>query len=490
MSHVLLGRFSIGIDRQLSAPLALQICQQLRSAITGGQLDGGLELPSTRELALHLGVSRNTMSAAYDQLSIEGYLHLSRGRRPVVARLANIVLQGKGLEAGKGSGLLALSNWALGLSLHTWPVSGEAGHRPLLPGLGDEREFPQAIWARCLRRAALRSLQAQASEATSNRPKLQRVLLEHLQAHRGVNAEARQVFILPTAQAALDLIARVVLNPGQVAWVENPGYEGATAAFEAAGASVVGMDLDQHGLMPSGVESATAQAPRCIFLTPSHQYPTGRLMPVGRRLSLLQFAAQAGAYVIEDDYDGDFHYQGKPVAALQGLDSADQVFYVGTFSKTLHMGVRVGYLVAPCSLVDIVEKAQWHTGQTVSLTLQDALAAFIDEGHYSSHIRKMSRIYKSRRDHLCDGLLAMDAGLAVVRPEGGMQILAELGASHSDEGLVRRLAAAGVSVRPLSRHYVDKAPRQGMFLGFAAWNEMEIDSALTVIAKVLREGGD
>jgi GntR family transcriptional regulator/MocR family aminotransferase len=485
MSELLLGRYRIHITRNSPTALSQQICDQIRCAITQGHWSGGSRLPSTRELATHLDVSRNTISAVYDQLAIEGYVVLSQGRRPNVAQLAPGVLLGKETDAANEATLPPLSNWALRLGRDSWPPIEKGQPRPLMPGLADERGFPHAVWARCLRSAARHGFRA--NDGRANRLRLQQLLVGHLKEHRGVLADAEQVFILPTAQAALDLVARVVSGPGDVAWVESPGYEGARAAFEAAGATVLGMDLDQSGLLIP--ERASSSSPRCIFLTPSHQYPTGRLMPIGRRLSLLKFASTVGGYIIEDDYDGEFHYQGKPVAALQGLDKADRVFYVGSFSKSMHMGMRAGYLVAPRHLVHILQKAQRHTGQMLSLNVQDALSEFIGEGHYASHLRKMIRIYRMRRDHLCDGLSRLDADLRVRKPDGGMQVLAELLSAVDDETLVRRLGTAGVSVRSLSRHYLDNASTQGMFIGFAAWNETEIDQAVHVIANVLGARG-
>jgi len=416
-----------------------------------------------------------------DQLSMEGYLDVSRGRRPVVMSIPAANLITVGSDISRPSGGAGLSQWAEQLHKSEWPINGNDRFKPFAPCLADAREFPHAIWGRCLRTATRYAL-ARRSMAC-NRPELQRALLHHLVEYRGVNADPQQVFLMPTAQAAVALVARVMLDPGDVAWVESPGYGGARAAFEAAGAVVRGITLDQDGL----AFDASSDTPRLIFVTPAHQHPTGILMPATRRQALLRFASQAGARIIEDDYDSEFHYEGRPVAALQGSDQADSIFYVGTFSKSLHADIRVGYVVVPKCFVDVFSKAQRHTGQIVSMTLQDALSDFIGEGHYATHIRRMTRIYHARRDHLCHALSSIGTDLTVSVPDGGMQVAARLGAKYDDGDVSRRLAEVGVVARPLSPHYFEQPKAQGLFLGFAAWNEAEIDAGIQVMAHVMRE---
>jgi len=296
----------------------------------------------------------------------------------------------------------------------------------LAPAHADARAFPHEIWARCLRRAARL---APHGVSALNRTSLRAALLRHLVGHRGVRAEARQIIILPSAQSAIELTARIVLNGGDIAWVESLGYGGARAAMQAAGADVRGVMLDRSGLNWTG----RRDRPRLIFVTPSHQHTTGLLMPINRRRELLRFASAAGAAVIEDDYDSEVHYDGRPVAALQGLDDAGRVFYVGTFSKSTFADIRCGYVIVPPNLVDVFETAQRHSGQIVPITVQDALAQFIDDGHFAGHIRKMTRLYRVRRDHMV-ATLAANAGthLTLEPPAGGVQLLAHLGARRDD----------------------------------------------------------
>lgn len=473
--------FDFDVDPHSGVALTRQLCDQLRRAIETGVLASGRRLPSSRDLAQHLGVSRNTVSAAVEQLAMEGYLDVSRGRRPSVAPMAAPNLVPIGSQTASANNVTGMSDWAQRINGSEWPLTAHGPPKPFAPCVADARAFPHAVWGRCLRAATRHALTRRTTAC--NRIELQHVLLHHLIEHRGINAEPEQVFLMPTAQAAIALVARVVLNPGERAWIESPGYSGARVALEAAGATVRGIGLDESGM----AFEAIADTPRLIFVTPAHQHPTGLLMPAPRRRALLRFAASVGARVIEDDYDSEFHYEGRPVAALQGSDNANSVFYVGTFSKSLHADIRVGYVVVPRPFVDVFAKAQRHAGQIVSMTLQDALADFIGEGHYAAHIRKTTRIYHARRDHLCHALKSLGTELTFSPPDGGMQLVAHLAPHRDDHEVCRRLANAGVVGRPLSQHYFDgNAPRHGLFLGFAAWNEAEIDAGVRVIADILR----
>ena len=269
-------------------------------------------------------------------------------------------------------------------------------------------------------------------------------MLGHLAVHRGVKAAARQILFVPTAQAGLTLIANALLEPGDRAWIESPGYGGADVAFRAAGAVVSAIPLDQHGM----AISSHKETPRLIFVTPSHQYPTGRLMPIGRRLELLRFAEAAGACIIEDDYDGEFHYEARPVAALHGLAPSPRVFYLGTFSKATYSDIRIGYVVVPEALIDVFELAQRHMGILTSITIQDALAEFISAGAYLGHIRRMTRLYKRGAIEWCRPLPRAGDRLAVETPDGGMQLLAGCLRHADDQHLAARLLEAGVVSRP------------------------------------------
>lgn len=473
----------IDLQRASDTGLVAQLILQLRKLIANGGLPVGTMLPSSRQLAADLAVSRNTVTYAFEQLAAEGYLEMSRGRRPVIAA----AIDARSSSAGSAPRRIIakspkLSPWASRLTQMDWPLSYQAAFRPLRPGHADIREFPHDIWARCLRSAARRRTE---HEVSINRPRLRRALGDYLTASRGVRAEADQIFILPTAQAALTLIAAVVLTPGDRVLTEDPGYPGAAAAFRAAGADVVGVRLDDQGMQRLN----GGAAPRLIFTTPSHQHPTGRLMTIARRTELLAAAQPGKTWIIEDDYDGEFQYDSKPVPALQGLDASGCVFYVGTFSKAMTPEIRFGYLVVSASVARTVEIAQRHMGLIAAVHVQDALADFIAAGHFLAHIRKVRRIYHARRDYLAAALERQLAGvLSVEIPPGGMQLIARLRDGGEDKAMVRRLVDSGVEMRALSSLALDRPRDHGLLLGFAAWRETEIGVAVRKMAAGLRTG--
>ncbi|WXU11016.1 PLP-dependent aminotransferase family protein [Bradyrhizobium symbiodeficiens] len=468
----------IALKRTDAEGLAAQLTSQLRGLIAAGRLAKGRALPSSRRLANDLGVSRNTVTYAFEQLAAEGYLKASRGRRPVVTVDGRERVEGTGAVASRTrSRKPRLSPWASKLKQADWPMSYQAPLKPLRPGHGDVREFPNEVWARCLRRSGV---QAERRELGSiNRSRLREALAHYLATSRGVHATADQIMILPSAQAALTLIAAAVITPGDEVWVEDPGYPGAAAAFRASGARLTGITLDEQGMqrMPGLV------APTLIFMTPSHQHPTGRLMSLARRTELLRLSRPGKTWIVEDDYDGEFHYDSRPVPALQGLDAHGRVFYVGTFSKAMTSDIRLGYLVVPPALVGAFEVAQRHIGLIAASQIQEALAEFIADGHFLAHLRRVRRLYHARRDHLVEGLERhLGEVLSVEVPSGGIQLVARLKRGRTDQAAVERLAAAGVVTRALSSLALERPRDHGLLLGFAAWRENEISAALRTMA--------
>jgi len=461
--------------------LAAQLTRQLRGLISDGRIRSGAVLPSSRRLAAELDVSRNTVTHAYEQLAAEGYLSITERRRPVVT----VDIEERFARAAPMPGRAAarkplLSPWASRLKDADWPMSYQAEFRPLRPGLADAREFPHEIWARCLRRSALRRRFNE--QTVANRQSLREALRDYLELSRGVRAEADQILILPTAQAALTLLAATLIVPDDTVLTEDPGYPGAAAAFRAAGADVVGVGLDQWGM----ARVSATRAPKLIFTTPSHQHPTGRLMPVARRTELLAAARPGKTWIVEDDYDGEFHYDSRPMPALQGLDREDRVLYVGTFAKAMTADIRIGYLVVPSSPARTMEIAQRHLGLIASVHVQEALSGFMSGGHFLAHVRRMRRIYRSRRDHLAAAIGRQLGDLLVAEvPHGGMQLIARLRDGRADRGVVERLVAAGVEVRALSGLALERPRDTGLLLGFAAWRESEISTAVRIMANCL-----
>ena len=468
----------IDLNRADEEGLVAQLTSQLRSLIAAGRLAKGRALPSSRRLASDLGVSRNTVTYAFEQLAAEGYLEASHGRRPVVTVDGAERIEAAGAVASRAR--LArpqLSPWASQLKQTDWPMSYQAPLKPLRPGHGDFREFPNEVWARCLRRSAVRA--ARRELGPINRTRLREALAHYLATSRGVRAKADQIMILPSAQAALTLIAAALVRPGDDVWVEDPGYPGAAAAFRASGARVTGIRLDEQGmqLMPG------MAVPKLVFMTPSHQHPTGRLMSLARRTEFLRLSRPGKTWIVEDDYDGEFHYDSRPVPALQGLEAHGRVFYVGTFSKAMTSDIRLGYLVVPRALVSTFEIAQRHIGLVASSHIQEALAEFIADGHFLAHLRRMRRLYHARRDHLVEGLERhLGEVLSVEVPSGGIQLVARLKRGRADQAAVKRLVNAGVETRALSSLALGKPCDHGLMLGFAAWRESEISAAVRTMA--------
>lgn len=458
-----------------------QLTAQLRQLIVSGVVPGGQKLPSSRALSKALRVSRNTMTSVIDQLAAEGYLEARRGRTPLVLSLET-TKPASAARKIKASDPPKLTKWTKQLDESQWLPPQIDLPRPLRRSSADGRAFPHEIWARYLRRAARRQ---GAGEAGFNSRKLQSALCAHLSAFRGVSAVPEQILLLPTAQAGLSLIALVLIEDGDIVWTESPGYGGAGAAFSAAGARIIGVPLDAEGIQVS----AEPSRPRVIFTTPSHQFPTGRLMTMTRRMELLSFAEAKGTRIIEDDYDGEFHFDERPVPCLQGLDSSGRVLYVGTFSKTMFSGIRVGYIVVPADLIDVFNLAQRHFGYLASIQVQDALADFIADGLFLSQIRSARRLYRTRRDYLSAELESRFGDyFSIEPPPGGMQLVAWCRDDIEDTRLAALFSEAGIVTEPLSKMFQGGQKRNGLLFGFAAWREEEIDEALRQMRDTLEQG--
>jgi len=314
---------------------------------------------------------------------------------------------------------------------------------------------------------------------------LRRAVASYLGLSRAVRCTPEQVIVVDGAQMAFDLIARVLLDPGDVAWVEEPGYPGARAALSAAGARLVYVPVDPEGLDVAAGAGLEPRA-RLVYVTPSHQFPLGMTMSLPRRLALLDWASRAGAWVVEDDFDSEYRYEGRPLAALQGLDREGRVVYVGTFSKVLFPSLRLGYVVAPPSLVDAFVAARSVAGRHSPSVEQAILTDFIEEGHFGRHIRRMRTLYRERQTVLVEALRREAGGLLEVEPpETGIHLAAWLGEGLDDREVSREAAARGVQARPMSGFYAGSPGRPGLELGYAAFNEEEIRRGAAQLASAL-----
>jgi GntR family transcriptional regulator/MocR family aminotransferase len=351
-----------------------------------------------------------------------------------------------------------------------------------VPALG---AFPRALWGRLLARSWRRSSYELLNYG--GQPALHEAIAAYLGTGRGVRCTAEQVIVVAGSQQGLDLAARVLLDPGDAAWIEDPVYPGAYGALLGAGASVTPVPVDDEGLdIAAGVQRCPAA--RLAFVTPSRQFPLGVTMSLRRRLELLGWATCANAWIIEDDYDSEYRYTGRPLAALQGLDREDRVIYVGTFSKVLFPALRLAYLVVLPDLVDVFSTARFFAVQQPPLLEQSALADFMAEGHFSRHIRRMRTLYAERQAALVEAARGDLAGRLDVQPaEAGMHLLGWLPEGVDDRLASQRAAAHGVDAFPLSRYCLESVHRGALVLGYTAVDEHEIRRGVSGLARALSE---
>jgi GntR family transcriptional regulator / MocR family aminotransferase len=462
-------------DRSSDVALHRQLAAHLRDAILTGELTGGTRLHASRMMAQQLGVSRNTVTQAIDQLVAEGYLETRLGAGTYVA--SGLPLRARG-ERGGADAPAHVSERARRLLATPPPVDPDAGSVPALfrPGVPDVSLFPDGAWRRIAHRWLDGPLTRGYGDPCGYRP-LREAIAAHLRQTRGVTLGADNVVIVEGTRAALAAIAEMLVDPGDAVAVEDPGYGAMRDAVAAAGGVVVPVPLDAEGF-------DIARAPRSArfaYVTPSHQYPTGVVMGLRRRLDLLAWARAADAYVVEDDYDAEFRYDGAPLPALQGLDDA-RVLYVGTFSKTLAPGLRVAWVVVPDALLAAMRAARRVTSAGPSFPLQAALAALVGEGHFALHVRRASARYRERRDALVDALRTRLAG--AVRVEGAATGLHIAALFDGDDVAVSAAAAErGVVAPALSRYAAAPGGPTGLVLGFATGEAPSIARAVDRLAE-------
>ena len=476
-----------GLDDADGMPMYRQVYRRLRAAILGGALPHGTRLPSTRQLAAELDLSRNTVEVAFEQLRAEGFIERRVGAGSFVAmsRTDRPVAPAGRTRSARASESASLLSARGRLVAEAGTRAGQAASRtfaPCVPGLQD---FPVALWNRVLAKRARLGGGAllETGDPAGYRP-LREATAAYLGAVRGVQCDWRQVLIVGSTQQALDLVARLVLDPGDEAWIEEPGYLGARAALAAAGARLVPVPVDADGIV---VEQGVALAPRArlAYVTPSHQYPLGVTTTLARRVALLAWAERAAAWIVEDDYDSEFRYAGRPLAAVQGLDRSGRVLYTGTFNKVMFPSLHVAYLVVPPGLAERVVAARAVTDGPVATLAQAALADFIGDGHFAAHIRQMRRLYEERRDVLRHELAQrLGTLLTVAHAEAGLHLAALLPRGVDDRPLSTAAAAAGLDVPPLSRYYLGRPSRRGLVLNFAGTARAEIIAGVRTLARV------
>ncbi|RWM22114.1 PLP-dependent aminotransferase family protein, partial [Mesorhizobium sp.] len=522
--------------------LSRQLYNGLVAIIRNRTLAPGSELPSTRALATELGLGRNTIVTAYDQLVTEGYLANRRGARPVIVDLPD----GPREALAEAPPVPLRSPSRRGEALLSQPCHhGTPGRFAFHPGMPDHASFPFGVWGRLVARRASHGETLFGTYEVTGHPALKEAIAGYLFSARGVRCRPGQIVITTGAQAAFDLLARLLLDPGDTVWMEEPGYYGAKAAFTVAGAKILPIPVDQergwrlehdpekwepvfgkdhapareHDPEPKVSESkkwepafgerscpnkeldrdgdstkrhhrldAPDPTPRLIYVTPACQHPLGITMRMEERLRLLDIAETANAWVIEDDFDGEYRFQGRPVPAIQSMDRSGRVIYVGTFAKLLFPALRIGFMVLPPDMAGRIANALSTTGQFAPLLLQAALADFITEGHMSRHLKRMRRIYAQRRQLFRDIVTERLRDEITLSPtEAGIQVVGYLREGIDDIKVSQAAARRAINVSPLSKYFQNTAATQGLVLGYAACDAAQTREGVERLAQAIRE---
>ena len=454
--------------------------RSLRDMLLDGRIPPGTRLASTRMLAGELGIARNSAVYAYERLAEEGFVAATRN--------GTITLwDGRGRPRARDEGgphPVRLSDRVQGLDN---PQPEPDRMLPFVPGLPSLDEFPVVQWRRCVERAWRQIAPAQlAYGPIEGLPELRRAVAAYIKVSRGVRCETEQVFITDGTQSSLELCARVLANPGDFGWLENPCYNGARTAFRSTGLHIVPVEVDREGMAPEE-DQWRRTPPKLIYTTPSHQYPLGSLMSIQRRAMLVEQARACGAWIIEDDYDSEFRHGGQPLPAIQGIHADAPVCYIGTFSKTMFPALRLGFMVIPPTLVDRLSstlRELVHRGHPAD---QLAMAEFMDSGLFARHLRKMRALYAHRRDRLQAALAEhLGASLKVRESSGGMHLSTELALPHHDSEIACIARDRGLVLQPLSRYRVAQGlPYNGFVLGYAGLQDATIEKAAVQFAQVM-----
>ncbi|HUA53949.1 MAG TPA: PLP-dependent aminotransferase family protein [Candidatus Sulfotelmatobacter sp.] len=475
------------VDRRDATPLFRQVYGQIRAAILASRLRPGTKLPSTRALATELGVARASVVQAYEQLLAEGYATGRVGAGTFVS--SDLPAPPDRAPHAKRAAAPSRPAFVPARSFpHYAAAMVDGDDRPFNTGrlLADGRTIE--IWRRLTQRA-FRTFGPNHLGYSDARglAELRQAIADYLPAARAVRCDPEQILVTAGTQHAIDLAIRVLLAPGDPVWVEDPGYPLTHGALRAAGLALHPIPVDAQGIdVAAGIRAAPRA--RAVFVTPSHQFPLGVVLSMTRRLELLAWARDTGAWIIEDDYQSEFRYGGRPLAALQGLDDAERVIYVGTLNKVLFPGLRLGYMVVPHALLNDFVAARYLADRQPATPSQILVTALMTEGYFAAHIRRMRLLYRDQRDTLVAALERHGGdALTVAAPDQGMHLVARLRRGLSDVVLERRLRERGLIVRALSPMYAEAPARAGFLLGFTGFPRPVIAPAATRLARFVRQ---
>ena len=495
--HISLG--TINLERSASVALHRQLYRAIRDKIITHQLLPGDRMPSSRALSEEAGLGRNTVVNAYNQLLAEGLLESSVGSGTIVSSSLpeELLRDGSdhdagrtagrhGPSAGDSDGLPGISERAA--ALQDVPYLEQTRLVPFTPSFPHIDERFITVWGSLMNRAWRRMARNQFGypSALGYHP-LREAIASYLRTSRGVKCVSRQVIITDGAQQALNLTAQLLLNPGEAVWIEDPSYDGAKAAFRNVPARLVPVPVDAAGFdMEAAL--ATDSSARAVYISPSNQYPMGVAMDLNRRLQLIRWAEENASWIIEDDYDSEFRYGGDPVMSLQGIDRSERVIYVGTFSKVLFPGLRLGYMVAPMDLVEPIHALRAHADRGSPLFEQIVLNDYIREGHFSRHIRRMRKLYADKRASLLTALHEHLGDLVEMNDCGaGLHIVVRLPEGVDDNVVSLALRTRGYEVPSLSSYALKRSERGGLLFGFTALAKEDMDGAVARIRPVLAD---
>jgi len=465
-------------------PLFKQVYLGLRQGILSGTFPAGERLPSTRELADQLGVSRTVVLLAYDQLLAEGYAEGRAGSGTYVsgslrlnsprtlAKPARIPLSRFGTAAAAASRIVEFPDRLPRRLRYDFAYGGS-----------DLAIFPFEAWRRMLLRHALKASTRELDYGPAGgMPALREAISAQLRRSRAVVCDSSEVIVVNGSQQALDLVTRVLVERGDSVAVEDPQYQGIREVVRAASAQLAPVPVDRHGLIPAKLPNQA----RLVFVTPSHQFPTGAILPLDRRLALIEWAAKTNAVIVENDRDGEFHYKGRPLESLQGLDREGRIFYIGTFSRTIFPALRIGYMIVPKSLASIFTTAKWLSDQHSATLEQKTLAEFIASGMYERHLRRLRRRNTARREALLEAIdRYLGDRVEITGADAGAHVVLWPREPISEAAAISRAASRGVGVYGISHCFLKRPSRPGLMLGYAALNETQIREGIRLLSQTL-----
>ena len=479
----------ITVDREAPKALHRQIYDAYRATIVDGGLRPGQRIPSTRMLASELGISRFPVLNAYNQLLAEGYFESRVGAGTIVSRS---LPDQPSTSAAPGATRASVLSGPRPVSRRS-SILPRFERAPWLQGWGAFNvgqvafdQFPLQIWSNLVARHG-RSMDAKSFHYGESRGSmaLRETIASYLRTARSLHCGAEQITIVSGSQQALDIAARLLLDPGSSVWIEEPGYSLAREAFALTGCQLVPVPVDKEGLdVATGIKRC--RKARAAFVTPSHQFPLGVTMSASRRLQLLDWAQNTGSWIIEDDYDSEYRYESLPIPSLQGLDPSARVIYIGTFSKVLFPSLRLGYVVIPPDLVDRFLSIRRAMDIGPPTFYQEVLANFIGEGHFARHIRRMRVLYRERRSVLVENIREeLGSRVEVLGGEAGMHLAVTIRDGIDDVEVAERAARQNLWIWPLSPSYLGEVSRPGFVLGFGSTAAEEIPRAVRKLRNLL-----